>query len=93
MRKIKNRHQKLILDDAIGNIYRAALFLARDPKEKKLAETMLVRALKVLAQFNFQSKQSLVDLKNRIKKVQSKKERLVLAELILDEYKKLAGIA
>ena len=90
---MRRNHQKLILDDAIGNIYRAAFFLARDGKEKGLAETMLTRALKVLTQLDFQSRQSLVDLKNRIKKAQNKKERLVLAELILDEYKKLAGIA
>ena len=86
--KTKKDRQQLVLDDAIGNIYRAAFFLARDGKERNLAETVLDRALMVLSKTDSQSSQPLIELKNRIKQVKTKKERLILAELILDEYKK-----
>ena len=90
---MKDNRQRLFLNNAIGNLYRAALFLARSPEEKILAEAMLEEALTVLAQTQSRAQPTLLKLRRRVRNAKTKKERLILAELILDEYKRLSGIA
>ena len=82
--------QNPILADAIGNVYRAAFFLARSPRGKKLASQMLEKAIDVLQKFNRKESAVLARLHQQIGKIKTKRERLILAEYILDEYKTLA---
>ena len=63
--------------DAIGNLYRAAFFLARGKGEEKLAIALIKKTAKKLP---FLAKR----LKNILKKYSA--SRLVLAEKVLDEY-------
>jgi len=65
--------------DAIGNLYRAAFFLARDSQEKDLAMKLLRQANQKL-----NSKQLTYLIKSA-----PKIKRLILAEKILDEYQKM----
>ena len=85
------KEEKLILADAVGNLYRAAFFLGRSPKGKSLADEMLARTLKIFQRMGMDDA-NVAQLKNQISKIKTKRQRLVVAERILDEYKKMARI-
>ena len=85
----KNKRSALLLDNALGNLYRAAFFLARKEKGKQLAREMLRQALAAFQRANVRVDPKLIRFEKQIVRVKNKKERLVLAELILDEYKRM----
>ncbi len=90
---MNSKRKKMLVENAIGNLYRAAFFLAKSSEEKVLAEQMMKDSLNVFKEVNFRFYLKLKKLKGKIKRIRTRKERLVLAELILDEYKKISGIA
>ena len=67
--------------DAIGNLYRAALFLARGQGEEELGVELVQQAAKKLPGLTSR-------LKSLLKKysIQSHTSRMILAEKLLDEY-------
>ncbi len=84
---MKTKVKKVLLADAVGNLYRAAFFLARSARGKDLAEEMLDKTEAIFADAGL-ANQKITFLKKRLKTVVGKNERLVLAERILDEYQK-----
>jgi len=71
--------------DALANLYRAAFFLARSQNEEKLALDLLKKSTPLLS-----CKQQIKQLiNNYLHSPKTTKEKLVLAEKILDYYLRL----
>lgn len=70
-----------LVADAIGNLYRAAFFLARGKREEKLAISLIKKTSQFLSGYPRFSSASA-----RLKKLLLEKNRLILAEKVLDEY-------
>ncbi len=91
MRIVKTKVEKSLLADAVGNLYRAAFFLARSAQGKDLAEKILDKTEAIFADAGLASQKikKITFLKKRLKMIADEKDRLILAERILDEYQKL----
>ena len=84
-----NLDKKSKISDAIGNLYRAALFLAREKGEEKVSLDLLKKSYEV-----FDDEISYRKLAGEIKSLldsskvflSDKKKRLIFAEKVLDQY-------
>ncbi len=71
------------LADAVGNLYRGALYLARSDLDKKLGREFIDKAVEKLKK-NRKYFQEGKNIERMVKKYQ--KSNLILAEKILDKY-------
>ncbi len=75
--------KKSVVSDAVGNLYRAAFFLARGKREEKEAINLINKTKEKIPSL---SKKLNNLLEKYFYRSKSRKNRLILAEKILDEY-------